>query len=208
MEQVGPKAKFVVGLGNPGRRYRNTRHNVGYMVLCRLRERWSLGRGKSKFQGRCWTGSVAGQPVTLLAPKTYMNRSGLAVAEMMSFYKADPAAVLIVLDDIALAPGRLRLRARGSAGGHKGLTDILQAVGADQLPRLRVGIGAPPEGTDATAYVLGRFRKEEIAVIEEAMPRAADAVEAWLTKGITYSMDRYNRPVAEATEPQEDGKGL
>jgi len=208
LEQVGPEAKFVVGLGNPGRRYRGTRHNVGYMVLRELRRRWSFGRGKSKFRGRCWAGSVAGRPVTLLAPKTYMNRSGLAVAEMMGFYKAAPAAVLIVLDDMALGLGRLRLRGRGSAGGHKGLTDILQAVGADQLPRLRVGIGAPPEGADATAYVLGRFRKNESAVMKEAIARAADAVEAWVTKGLSYSMNRHNRPVAEATEAQEDGQGL
>ena len=208
MEELSPSAKFVVGLGNPDRRHQGTRHNVGFMVLRELRRRWDFGRGKSKFHGRCWTGSIAAQPVTLLAPETYMNRSGLAVAEMMSFYRADAAAALIVMDDMALPTGRLRARAGGSAGGHKGLADILQAVGTDALPRFRVGIGAPPEGIDAVDYVLGKFQKDEKPVMLEAITQAANAVEDWLAKGIHYVMNRYNQNASTLTDPEQDGKDL
>ncbi len=196
----------MVGLGNPDPRYQGTRHNVGFQVLSELRRRWDFGRGARKFHGRLWRGSLAEKQVTLLAPQTYMNRSGLAVAEMMAFYKVAPEAVLIVMDDMALPPGRLRARQRGSAGGHKGLADILQAVGAEDLPRLRIGIGSPPPGVEGVEYVLGRFDESEKAVMLQAVERAADAVAAWTSRGIEYVMNHYNQDTSAAGSPREDGK--
>ena len=205
MKERLPARRFVVGLGNPRRRHRGTRHNVGFMVLSELRERWDYGRGRRKFHGRCWSGSIAAADATLLAPETYMNRSGMAAAEMMAFYKAPPEAVLIVMDDMALPAGRLRVRASGSAGGHKGLADILRAVGTQALPRLRIGIDSPPAGVDAMEYVLGRFAEHEKPVMRRAIEMAADAVEDWAVKGITYVMDHYNQDTQGTREPKEDG---
>jgi PTH1 family peptidyl-tRNA hydrolase len=200
-------AKYVVGLGNPGRRYQGTRHNVGFVVLAALRKRWDFGRGKSRFHGRLWSGRIGPAPVMLLAPHTYMNESGLAVAEMAAFYKADPPSLLVVLDDMALPPGRLRARARGSAGGHKGLADIARALGTNEVSRLRVGIGAPPEPMDAVAYVLSRFDKQEKAVMSEAVERAADAVAEWVAHGIAHVMNRYNQGGPDTGRPESTVDG-
>jgi PTH1 family peptidyl-tRNA hydrolase len=185
--------RLVVGLGNPERRYELTRHNVGFMVLEELLRRHAFGRSKAKFHGRCWTGSLAGRPVLLLAPQTYMNRSGLAVAQCAGFYRLAPESLLVVMDDMALPLGRLRARAGGSAGGHKGLGDIIAALGAQQVPRLRVGIGQPAPGAAAVQHVLDEFGSDQRPVIAEAIARAAAAVEDWIAHGITYVMDRYNR---------------
>ncbi|HET6427548.1 MAG TPA: aminoacyl-tRNA hydrolase [Phycisphaerae bacterium] len=203
-----PRApKYVVGLGNPGRRYQLTRHNVGFMVLAVLRERWDFGRARDRFGGRVWTGRIESAPVMLLAPQTYMNESGRAVAEMVTFHKASPSSVLVVLDDMALPLGRLRARSRGSAGGHKGLADIARALGTDEVPRLRVGIGSPPEQMDAVAYVLSRFDEQEQAEMSGAVRRAADAAAAWATAGIECVMNAYNQgdPNGDAPESTKDG---
>jgi len=196
--QEQPPIKFVVGLGNPGRRYHRTRHNVGFMVLKELRRRWEFGRARSKFHARLWSGRIGPQGVALVAPQTYMNASGRAVAEVMGFYRLPPALLLVVLDDLALPLGCIRARAGGSAGGHKGLTDVLDAVGTRQLPRLRVGIGSPPPGTDAVEYVLSPFGKAEQEVIAKGIVRAADAVADWVTRGMTYVMNHYNQRVQDA----------
>ncbi len=189
---------FVVGLGNPGRRHAKTRHNVGFMVLGELRRRWDFGRARTKFHGKVRSGRIGERPVRLLAPQTYMNRSGLAVAEMAAFYKAAPEAVLIVMDDMALPLGRIRVRARGSAGGHNGLADIIQAMGTDQVPRLRIGIGRGENVPDAKDYVLSEFQDHEKPAVTEVVRRAADAVEDWVTRGITYVMDHYNTTLRDS----------
>jgi PTH1 family peptidyl-tRNA hydrolase len=191
MDNAG-QTRFVVGLGNPGREYAETRHNVGFMVLAELRRRWPLGGEKGRFHALVWDGRIGSSRVVLAAPQTYMNRSGLAVAEMLAFYKAAPADVLVVMDDLALPTGRVRVRTEGSAGGHKGLTDILAALCTDAVPRLRVGIGQPPPRMDAADYVLSAFRDEEWLLIREAIDRSADAVEAWLGQGIEYVMGKFN----------------
>jgi len=203
-----PKARFVVGLGNPGRRYAKTRHNVGFMVLAELRRRGDFGWGKRKFHARRWSGRLAGQALTLLAPQTYMNRSGLAVSEMAAFYRADPTDVLVVMDDMALPLGVLRARARGSAGGHNGLADIISALGTNQVPRLRVGIGAARGARDAAGHVLSEFAKSEKPVVDEAIQRAADAVEDWIGRGIAFVMDNYNKKASDNSSTREGGKGL
>ena len=187
--------RFVVALGNPGRKYARTRHNVGFQVLDVLRQRWMLDDGREAFESLCWEAQVTAadrtRPVFLLAPKTYMNDSGRAVRKMMDFYKVQPESVLVVLDDLALRLGQLRIRASGSAGGQKGLGDILRCCG-DRIPRLRVGIGAPPGGRDASDYVLGRFSKEESEQIGVALQQAADVVEEWLFDSITEIMNKFN----------------
>jgi PTH1 family peptidyl-tRNA hydrolase len=194
-----------VGLGNPEACHASTRHNVGFMVLEELRRRHGLGRARSKFHARCWTGRLSGRAVTLLEPQTYMNRSGLAVQEAMAFRKVQPDQVLVVLDDLALPLGRLRARAGGSSGGHKGLEDILRAAGTDRLSRLRVGIGPPQPGRDAVEHVLEEFHPDERTVMNEAVARAADAVEDWLANGITYVMDHYN-PDTQVSARTQNGK--
>jgi PTH1 family peptidyl-tRNA hydrolase len=203
MAPVGEQGttRFVVGLGNPTPQYKGTRHNVGFMVLALLRQRWCLDRPRRKFQGHLSearpTRSARTARVMLMAPQTFMNRSGQAVRDMLAFYKAGPEDCLVVLDDMALPTGRLRARADGSAGGHNGLTDVQQALGTQQVARLRIGIGSPPPPMDSVDYVLGRFRPDEMELVEPAIRQAADAVEDWIFHGTRYVMDRYNQ------KPQE-----
>jgi PTH1 family peptidyl-tRNA hydrolase len=188
--------RFVVGLGNPGRKYARTRHNVGFMVLELLQNRWHLGAGKDSFEGLIWNHRIdraQSRTVTLLAPMTYMNCSGRSVRKLLGFYKAKPSEMLVVLDDLALPLGRLRLRTSGSAGGHNGLDDIIRACETDEVPRLRIGIGQAPGVMDPKDYVLGKFDKNEIEEIGCAIQRSAEAVEDWLFDDMTRVMEKYNR---------------
>jgi len=200
-------ARFVVGLGNPGRRYVRTRHNAGFRVLETLRRRWQAPEPRKTFCGHVTDVRLPARAggearrVVLLAPQTYMNDSGKAVLEMTKFYKADCRDVLVVLDDLALPPGRLRARACGSAGGHKGLADILRVLGTERVPRLRIGIGAAPPEMEAEDYVLAKFGPQEGPTMEEAFDLAADAVEDWIFGDIECVMQEYNRP--GGTEDQE-----
>jgi PTH1 family peptidyl-tRNA hydrolase len=184
--------KLVVGLGNPGRRYHATRHNIGFMVLEELARRHGKGKPKSAFQGEMVEAAIAGEKVLLLAPHTFMNRSGSSVVQARDFYKLTNEEVLIVCDDFALPAGKLRFRSKGSAGGQKGLEDIVRALGGEEVPRLRIGIGPLPEGWDPAAFVLGKFAKEEQATIDESIVRAADATAAWTGSGIEHCMNTYN----------------
>ena len=192
----------MVGLGNPGRRYERTRHNVGFRVVDRLVERYAAGEGKAAFGGQLWQARPerpAGERprVTLFEPHTYMNCSGQAVAELVAFYKARPADVLVVMDDMNLPPGRLRMRAEGSAGGQKGLADILARLGTQAVPRLRIGIGSPPGRMDGADFVLSKFSPNELEDMEAAVASAADAVSDWVFHGIEYAMERHNRKPEE-----------
>lgn len=184
--------KLVVGLGNPGRKYVGTRHNVGWQVIAELARRHSASRPREKFHGEAAEAQIAGQQVQLLCPLTYMNKSGDSVAPAMEFYKLDLSDLLVICDDISLPLAKLRFRTKGSAGGQKGLKDILQRLGADEVPRLRIGIGAPPPGWDAADYVLAKFTPDEIAPIEESVSRAATAVEVWLKDGPQACMNQFN----------------
>ncbi|MHC4563039.1 MAG: aminoacyl-tRNA hydrolase [Planctomycetota bacterium] len=189
--------KLVVGLGNPGRRYDNTRHNVGFWVVDALAERWGATARPAHdgllYDGRAERPGRLTQRVMLLKPQTFMNVSGRSVTAVMRYYKIAQDNVLLVLDDLALPPGRLRARPDGSAGGHKGLTDVQKCLGSDAVSRLRIGIGAPPEPMSAEDYVLATIEPDQRAVIDRAAALAADAVGDWLFEGITYVMDRYNR---------------
>ncbi|GIX01992.1 MAG: peptidyl-tRNA hydrolase [Thermogutta sp.] len=188
-----PPMKVVVGLGNPGRQYEGTRHNVGYEVLRELARRFAEGQQvRRRFSGETLDVTITGTRVLLLSPTTYMNRSGQSVGQVKDFYKLSTDDILVVCDDLNLPLGRLRFRARGSAGGHKGLADVIRVLGTEAVPRLRIGIGAPPPGQDAVRFVLSRFTPEEEAVMREAYRRAADGVELWVHQGIQACMNRYN----------------
>lgn len=184
--------KLVVGLGNPGRRYEGSRHNVGFAVLGELARKFAGSRPKSRFHGDVVEVDLEGQKALLLGPGTYMNNSGASVQAAKSFYKLSDEDLLVVCDDLNLPLAKLRFRSGGSSGGQKGLEDIIRRLGTEEFSRLRIGIGAPPDGWDAADYVLGRFAEKEEAEIEEAVRRAADAVASWTRHGVEHCMNQYN----------------
>ena len=184
--------KLVVGLGNPGPKYLRTRHNVGFVVVAKVAAVVAAGRPRVRFQGEFAEGSWGGQGVGLLCPQTYMNASGRSVRKAVDFYKLDPGDVLVVCDDLNLATGKIRLRPSGSAGGQKGLADIIRHLDSDSVPRLRVGIGRPPSGWDPADYVLGKFSADEELEMERVTSRAAEACLMWATEGVGQAMNRFN----------------
>ncbi len=190
--------KMVVGLGNPGPEYAANRHNVGFQVLDALAARHGLAFDKFQKRARVASGRIsvpgwAGR-VLLAKPMTYMNLSGEAVSALASFYKAAPADILVVSDDLDLPVGRVRLRAGGGPGGQKGLKSIIERLGNEAFPRLRVGIGRPPGQMDPAAYVLQDFSAAEEAEMVFVRPRVADAIEVWLAQGIEAAMNQFNAP--------------
>jgi len=193
--------KLVVGLGNPGRRYAATRHNVGWRVLEVVARRVGISLAQERYGGRFGVGSLAGQRVGLLQPCTWMNASGRAVAEAREGLEIhDPTKLLVVSDDLDLPLGRLRLRSGGGAGGHRGLAHVIACLGTAQIPRLRVGIGRPPPGTEAVEWVLQDFSEDERPCLEVALSRAADALACFIAEGIEAAMDRFNAaPPAPST---------
>jgi PTH1 family peptidyl-tRNA hydrolase len=187
----GASMKLIVGLGNPDNKYEDTRHNVGFMVVDALAERFGATVRRKKFNALTEEIHAEGTKLLMMKPQQYMNRSGHAVATAVGFYKLSPADVLVVTDDMALDVGRIRLRAKGSAGGHNGLKDIIARLGSDEFPRLRVGIGDSGR-MDAAAYVLSRFSAEEREVIDKAVQTSVDAICCWLRDGVDLAMTRYN----------------
>lgn len=186
--------KLVVGLGNPGPRYRRTRHNAGFRVVEALAERFGVALEASELEGRFGRARWDALEVGMLLPETFMNASGAAVAEAVQVLpvEAPERDLLVVFDDLDLPLGRLRLRARGGAGGHRGLGDILEALGREDVPRLRFGIGRPPPGLDPVQYVLAPFDAGEERELRRALPRAVDAVECFLDEGAAAAMNRFN----------------
>jgi len=192
--------KLIVGLGNPGSRYERTRHNAGFRVLDAVAARARAEPAESRFAGRFVDCTLAGERVGLLAPETWMNRSGEAVEQALAALPvADPAADLLVLfDDADLPLGRLRLRARGSSGGHNGLADVIERLATEAVPRLRFGIGRPAQPRDTVDWVLEPFAAAEEALLKQALPRAADAVACFVAEGIAPAMNRFNGPWPES----------
>lgn len=184
--------RVLVGLGNPGDRYRDTRHNVGFMVLDRLRVRWGWGNFRSKGNSELLSGRRGEHQVYLLKPQTYMNLSGQAVSALRRQTPIVAAEVMCIVDEFALPLGKLRLRASGSAGGHNGLKSLIADLGSQDFPRLRMGIGPVPEGWEAANFVLGRFQAAEREALEEMIERACECAETWLESGIAPAMNRYN----------------
>lgn len=183
--------RLVAGLGNPGREYENTRHNVGFLVIDALAARSGLALAFSNSWQALW--SKAADGCCYVKPMTYMNHSGRTVGAMSKFYKLEPAQTLIVYDDLALPMGRLRIRCEGSAGGHNGMQSVIDHLGTPAVPRLRVGIGAAG-GASMVDYVLGQFKASERAALDEAVDFAAQAVDCARREGVTAAMNKFNRP--------------
>lgn len=183
--------KLVVGLGNPGSRYADTRHNIGFMLLDRLAGRHRVAMAKRQCSALIGFGEMAGDRLCLAKPQTYMNLSGDAVSCLVRYYKVPLSGLLVVYDERDLPLGKLRLRETGSAGGHRGMESIISVLGTQQFPRLRIGIGRPSE-LDAVDHVLGRFSRDESAALEETLSRAMEAVEVALKDGFARAMNDYN----------------
>lgn len=194
--------KLVIGLGNPGGKYEKTRHNVGFRVVDELARRWAYERSRERFNGQMSDGHIRDVRTLLLKPATYMNLSGRCVREAAGFLKLDCADLLVVVDDMALPVGRLRVRSSGSAGGHNGLSSIIRELGSDEFSRLRIGIGQVA-GARMVGHVLGAFTPEEEAVVANMVSLAADAVECWVVEGTEAAMNRFNR--TDEAEPPAAG---
>ena len=198
-------ATIIVGLGNPGPRYANTRHNVGWRVLDMVSQRLQVPVTERRPKAVLGTGYHDGKRVVLAKPRTFMNNSGEAVEYLLARFGGDGTNLLVIYDEMALLPGRIRLRAAGSDAGHNGIRSIIRTVGGTGFPRLRVGIGGPPPGVVAHEYVLGGFTDEEAERISSAVERAAAAVQSLLSDGIDAAMNRYNQDpsTAPAAPPTE-----
>jgi peptidyl-tRNA hydrolase, PTH1 family len=184
--------KIVAGLGNPGPKYDRTRHNVGYRVIEELSQRLAAGKPRLRFDATLAEGNLGGEKVLLASPQTYMNESGRSVRQLVDFYGLQLSDLLVVCDDFNLELARLRMRSGGSAGGQKGLADIIRKLATEEFPRLRIGIGRPPEQMDAADFVLSKFKRSEQNTIDDAVVRAAEGVELWIRAGIGPAMNRIN----------------
>lgn len=185
---------LIVGLGNPGRQYEATRHNMGFDTVDCLIEKHNVPQGGVKFNAMYGKGIIGGDKAILMKPLSFMNLSGGPVRDMVNFFKIDPEKELIVIsDDIDLEPGQLRIRKQGSAGGHNGLKDIIQKLGTQNFVRIKIGVGAKPQGWDLADHVLSRFPDSERKLVDEAIREAADAVEKIVAQGPDAAMNEYNR---------------
>jgi PTH1 family peptidyl-tRNA hydrolase len=196
--------KIIVGLGNPGREYAATRHNLGFLVVDEIARRLSAHPPRTRFRAEVAEAFDAGEKLVLVKPQTYMNLSGIAVRETAHWYKVRPEEILVVADDIDLPFGTLRMRAGGGSGGHNGLKSIFAELGTDQVPRFRIGIGRGPG--HATRQVLSRFTADEARLLPELVQTAADCVLLWAREGVIAAMNRCNRkpePTAEGADPNQ-----
>ncbi len=193
MSSADDRLKVVVGLGNPGAKYDGTRHNIGFEVLNELSRRLAAPAPRAKFDGQLTTATVENQKLLLLWPLTYMNASGRCVQAVTKFYKINCEQDLAVIcDDLSLPLGKLRIRPKGSAGGQKGLNDILRALSTDCIPRFRIGIDPPPPRWDASDYVLGRFSQDEQSVMEQTIAKTCDAIHDWCRHDLAHCMNQFN----------------
>lgn len=184
--------KIIVGLGNPTKEYAGTRHNVGFSVIYNLSDAYHIPVDTKKHKALIGKGIIEGEKVILAMPQTYMNLSGESVRELMDFYKCDFSELIVIYDDISLDVGKLRIRAKGSAGGHNGIKNIIAHLGTQEFTRIKIGIGEKPAKMDLADYVLGRFSKEEQPVIRESADKARQAVCAIIAEGVAFAMNKFN----------------
>lgn len=184
--------RVIIGLGNPGMKYAGTRHNIGFDTVTALADKYNIKINNKKFNGLIGDGFIGGEKVLLVQPQTYMNLSGECVGQIADFFKIEPENLIVICDDINLDTGRLRIRAKGSAGGHNGLKNIIAHLGTEAFPRIRVGVGEKTEGWDLADYVLARFSKDDEPVMREAIKNAVGAVETWISDDIGTAMNRFN----------------
>lgn len=184
--------KIVVGLGNPGQEYSATRHNIGFMAIDKLAERWAVTGWRERYQAQ--VAEYRGEETVLLVkPQTFMNLSGRAIVPLAAFYKVAYEDIIVIYDDLDLPVGRLRLRLKGGSGGHRGIESLLYESGKDDFARIRIGIGRPPQGWETANYVLGRFSAEEAPVISQALGQVVDAVECIVKEGFSKAMNKFNK---------------
>lgn len=192
---------LIAGLGNPKKEYDNTRHNIGFAVIDALAEKYNISVLSSQCRALTGKGLIDGYKVILAKPLTYMNLSGESIRPLADYYKINPAEELIVVsDDVSLAPGQIRIRKKGSAGGHNGLKSVIGQLGSEEFYRIRVGVGGKPAGYDLADYVLGHFSKEEQAVMEEGVEKAVEAARLMLAGQIDQAMNEFNRKVKGSSE--------
>ena len=192
IQETGAHRRLIVGLGNPGTQYAQTRHNFGFWCVDRLAELYGIDFSIRRQSAVVGEGGIEGVAVALAKPRTFVNRSGEAVRYLLDRYRSSPHDLLVVHDDLALPLGRLRLRPSGSSGGHNGVRSIIKAIGSQDFPRMRMGIGQPPHGVDQVEYVLGSIPPQERDQAREAVERATEAAVAVLVEGMTEAMNRYN----------------
>ncbi len=185
--------KVIVGLGNKGLKYAKTRHNIGFEVVELLAHRHHIDMNTRKFKGLIGQGFIEGQKVILAMPLTYMNLSGECVREILDFYKLSHEDLVVIYDDLSMDLGALRIRKKGSAGGHNGIKNIINHLGHDEFLRYKVGVGPQPRGIKSEVFVLGHFRKDELDTLEESIEHSANGIEAYLKHGLDYAMNNYNK---------------
>lgn len=184
---------IICGLGNPGRQYENTRHNIGFIAIDRLADKLDVKVNKSKFRSLVGETKIGSEKVMLVKPQTFMNDSGLAVKEIVDFYKVDPKYLIVIYDDFDIPEGTVRIRPFGSSGTHNGMRSIIRLLGSDRFPRIRIGTGKENmESRELIGFVLGGFSKEEVGIMEEAVDAACDAAVCYVESGIDLAMNRYN----------------
>ena len=191
---------IIAGLGNPGREYENTRHNTGFMVIDEAAKKYNISVNEKKHKALIGKGFIGGQKVILVKPQTFMNLSGESIREVIDYYKIDEKSELIVIsDDISLEAGAIRIRKRGSSGGHNGLKNIILHLGHDEFHRIRMGVGEKPQEYDLIDYVLGHFGEEDSKLIAESVKEAAEAIEVMITDGSDAAMNKFNKrnPIPE-----------
>lgn len=187
---------IIIGLGNPGRKYENTRHNLGFITIDRLASKHDIKVDKIKFKALVGDGRIAGQKVLLVKPQTYMNLSGESVREVVNYYKTEPEEIIVIYDDLDLPLGNLRIRKSGSAGTHNGMKSVVYQLKSDQFPRVRIGIGQNGD-RDIIDFVIGGFKKEEVSILEETVDKAVMAIESMIGETIDVAMNKYNSKKTE-----------
>jgi peptidyl-tRNA hydrolase, PTH1 family len=190
----------IVGLGNPNREYVATRHNIGFEVIAKIAHENNIYMDFKKHKALCGKGYIEGHKVILAQPQTYMNRSGESVRELVDYYKISKEELIVIYDDISLDIGQIRIRKKGSAGGHNGIKNIIQHLAIQEFPRIKVGVGDKPRGWDLADYVLSRFRESEIEEVSESIDRSARACKLIIAKGIEAAMNQYNKKAQENSD--------
>ena len=196
----------IAGLGNPGREYEGSRHNVGFMTLDALADKYNIDVREKAFKGLIGKGVIEGNKVILVKPQTYMNLSGECIRQVMDYYKVDPSEFIVIYDDISLVPGGIRIRKKGSAGGHNGIKNIIAHLGTQEFPRVRIGVGEKPARMDLADYVLGHFPKEEAETMTTAFKDGAAAVVDMMTEGVEAAMNHFNGAARGEKEKLEKQK--
>jgi len=208
MKEEPMAISLIIGLGNPGPKYQGNRHNIGFMAADEIARRWSFGPERAKFQSVIREGEVptAAGPVRvlLMKPQTFMNLSGRSVRQLLGFYKWDIENILVAYDDVALPLGHLRFREKGSAGGHNGIKSLIEHLGGDGFPRLKMGIGGVKEGGGLTGHVLGKFAPDETETLQNMLATAHEAVQLSRSQGIALASNRFNTPRTKPTPKKED----